>query len=446
MAAIEHTPRIWFSQFNKGLIIERPHPALDDYLRAMGIEPDRRDTPPRNEDELVAWLQEGGHNIIFKRSRVRITERVVQATPNLFAVQLCCIGDDSVDKEACARAGVLVFNDPVSNGRSVAEMVLGEMICMGRRIFEAADETRRSQWEKSQHQRFELQGKTLSVIGLGRIGKQVAQICEAFGMKIAFFDNREVAQEVGETLGWRRAATIKEAFEIGHIVTAHVSAEDYRGRGNENLIDLECLMSLGTKTDVEGPRLFINAARDVIHRAEDLIEAVTHGPIDYAMVDVFPREPKAPGDPWTNPYAEVPQIYSTPHIGAATQEAQPRIARYVSHNVKAFNRHGGLRDCVFSPRYTIEAPEGVRPDHVLAVVHSDVRGTKKALDAAIYDAGLSNLASVHRDFPRFGIAYDLSVLDGPLDGDQIRVLAERVASETGDPTAIRSVRMIRVPE
>lgn len=442
----DHSPRIWFDQFTKGLIIERPHPSLDDCLGGMGIEPDRRDSPPKNEDELIVWLQEGGHNIIFKRSRVRITERVVQATPNLFAVQLCCIGDDSVDKEACARAGVLVFNDPVSNGRSVAEMVLGEMICMGRRIFEAADETHRHQWEKSQHGRFELQGKTLSVIGLGRIGKQVAQLCEAFGMKIAFFDNREVAQEVGETLGWHRAATLQEAFEIGHVVTLHVSAEDYRGRANDNFIDLACLMSMGTKTEVDGPKLFINAARGVIYRAEDLVQAVKEGPIDYAMVDVFPREPKAPGEPWVNPYAEVPQIYATPHIGAATQEAQPRIARYVSNNVRAFNRHGALRDCVYSPRYSIEAPDGSRPEHILTVVHSDVRGTKKALDAAIYDAGLSNLSSVHRDFPRYGIAYDLSVLDGPLSAEQIKALADRVASETGDPTAIRSVRMIGVPE
>lgn len=438
-----YTPRIWQDRFTKALIIEKPHTDLDRYLREMGIEPDRRDTPPQSEDELIAWLQEGGHNIIFKRSQIKITERVVQSAPSLFAVQLCCIGDDSVDKEACARAGVLVFNDPVSNGRSVAEMVLGEMICMGRRIYDAVAETSQHRWNKSNRGRYELQGKTLAVVGLGRIGKQVAQLAEAFGMEIVFYDTRDVAQEVGETLGWRKAANLKEAFELAHVVTVHVSATDVRGRSNEGMIDRECFMSLGSKVE-GGPRLFINAARGVIHSSEDLIEAVDGGVIDYAMVDVFPQEPKDGSDAWVNPYVGHPHIFSTPHIGAATLEAQPRIARYVSNNIRSFNAVGSIRDCVYSPRYPMEIPEGYDPEYILSVVHSDVRGTKKLLDEAIYDAGLSNLSSVHRDFGRYGIAYDLCVVDGALSQAQLEELVERARQLTGDPCAVRSVRFIRV--
>ena len=138
MTQDQYKPRVWHNCFKKALVLEHPHPDLDGYLQSLGIEVERIDDPPTEEDALIEILQRGGHNLIFKRSRVQITERVINATPNLFGVMLCCIGDDSVDKEACARAGVMVINDPISNGRSVAEMVLGEIICLSRRIIEAA--------------------------------------------------------------------------------------------------------------------------------------------------------------------------------------------------------------------------------------------------------------------------------------------------------------------
>lgn len=437
-------PRIWRGRFKKALVIENPHPSLDGYLQKLGIEVERIDAPPSEEDALVEILQRGRHNLIFKRSSVQITERMVQAAPDLFGVMLCCIGDDSVDKEACARAGVLVTNDPISNGRSVAEMVLGEMICMGRRLFEATSATQAHRWTKSGTKRYELSGKTLGVVGLGNIGKQVAQLGEALGMEIVFFDNREVAQEVGEVLGWRQARDPRELFELSHVVTLHLSATDYAGRSNRGFLDRETLMALGSKVEVPGPRLFINAARGFIYEPEDLLAAVQAGAIEYAAVDVFPQEPRHKGESWANPYADEPRIYGTPHIGASTQEAQPRIARHVAGTTRLLNALGQVRNCVYSPRHPIGVPEGLDPRYILAVVHSDRRGTKKAIDEAIYDAGLSNLSSVHRDFADYGIAYDVNLVDGELTDAQIQQLIERTAHTTGDPTSIRSVRMIKV--
>lgn len=110
-----YATRRWQGPLKKALIIENPDPTLDDALRALGIEPQRLNEPP-DEDDLVRILSEGQHNLIYKRSQVEISERVVLASPNLAAVMLCCIGDDSVDKTACAKHGVMVMNDPVSNG------------------------------------------------------------------------------------------------------------------------------------------------------------------------------------------------------------------------------------------------------------------------------------------------------------------------------------------
>ena len=125
----------------KALIVEAPDSALDALRVAQGIAVDRRAEVP-DEATLAAWLREGGHDILFKRSRVPVTRAVVEAAPALMAVQLCCIGDDSVDKRACADHGVMVFNDPVSNGRSVVELAIAHLIALSRRLYETYDHTR----------------------------------------------------------------------------------------------------------------------------------------------------------------------------------------------------------------------------------------------------------------------------------------------------------------
>ncbi len=429
-------------KFKKALILEHPDPSLDDYLRAQGIEPDRRET--QDEDEVVEILKEGQHDLLYKRSRFIVNERVLQASENLAAIMLCCIGDDSVDKKACAREGVLVMNDPISNGWSVVEMVFGEMITMARRIYHSVEHSNRHEWTKNNVERYELRGKTLAIVGLGNIGKQIAQMAEAFHMDVVFYDSNEVAREVGSTLGWKPVDSIAEAFRSGDIVTVHVSAEDHRGHSNEGLLNYEEHFSqLGKHRPENSPRLFVNASRGFLYEPDDLIRAVNDNVIHYAMVDVFPEEPGNKQDPWHNPYAEHEHIFTTPHIGAATQEAQPRIAKHKATTTQLFDCYGTVRDTVFAPGNIIGV-EAENPDVILTVVHSDVRGTKKAIDDCIYEAGLSNLQSRHRDFPRYGFAYDVAAVDRPLNNDQLAALVDEARKITGDDSAIRAIRMINV--
>ena len=432
------------SLFEKALILENPDPSLDRYLREQGIEPERLPEAATQDVDLVAErLAEGQHDLLFKRSRFPVDEQILQASSKLAAIMLCCIGDDSVDKEACAREGVLVMNDPVSNGRSVAEMVFGEMICLARRIFGANNAGRQHLWTKDNKRRFELKGKSISIIGLGNIGKQVAQMAEAFGMDVYFYDNSDLACEVGQALGWKPCDTLAEAFRKGDFVTLHLSAEDVRGQSNREVITYEHFAELGQDRDERSPRAFINAARGFLYRPEDLKRAVEEGVVLAAAVDVFPEEPGSKTDAWENPYADVDAVVTTPHIGAATEEAQPRIAQHMAGTTRLFNTQGTVRDTVFAPRQTI----GVRveaPYWALTVVHSDARGTKKAIDDAIYEAGASNLQSSHRDFRKLGIAYDVSAIDSPLTDEQLRGIVEVAHRISGEPTAIRSIRQIHV--
>ncbi|MEM9666241.1 MAG: NAD(P)-dependent oxidoreductase [Bacteroidota bacterium] len=436
--------RLLNSRFKRALILEEPHPSLDEYLRQQGILPERLPRAATQDVEAVLQrLQEGQHDLLFKRSRFPVDERVLAASPRLAAVMLCCIGDDSVDKEACAQAGVLVMNDPVSNGRSVAEMVLGEVICMARRIFTANDAGRQHLWTKSSTRRFEVQGKTLGIIGLGNIGKQVAQLCQALGMHIVFHDNADLAREVGVALGWTAVGSMLEVFRESDFVTVHVSAEDRRGRSNEGLITYDHFAQLAAERGANSPRGFINVSRGFLYDPEDLKKALADGHVASAAVDVFPEEPGSKDDTWHNPYAEVDEVVTTPHIGAATQEAQPRIAAHIAGTTRLFHEIGTVRDTVFSPRRSIGV-NAERPYWVLTVVHSDRRGTKKALADSIYDAGANNLQSSHRDFPRYGIAYEVNAIDQPLSEAQLQDLVERTRTLSDDPSAIRSIRQFEV--
>ena len=336
-----HTRRL-NGHFKKALILENPDPSLDGMLRRLGIEPERLQDPP-DEDGLVEILKRGQHHLIYKRSRVEITDRVLKASPNLAAVMLCCIGDDSVDKVAAAGQGVMVMNDPVSNGRSVAELVVGETINLSRRLFDSCTEMDQSVWRKNSHRRYEIRGKKLGILGLGRVGRQSAQLAELMGMEIYFFDTSDMACEVGQTLGWNMCGSIEELFQVSDVVSVHVSAEDVHGNINTNILTYEHFKAMNDK-DYESPRLFLNLARGIILDPEALKRAVNEKHINGAITDVFPEEPsRANPEAWVNPFADTPNIFATPHIGAATREAQPRIARYVARTTQKFSCYGMTR-------------------------------------------------------------------------------------------------------
>jgi D-3-phosphoglycerate dehydrogenase len=392
---------------------------------------------------LIDAINRVGAEVLFKRSRVPVTREVIESCPSLHAVQLCCIGDDSVDKVAAADNGVLVFNDPASNARSVVELAMGHLIALSRRLYETNARAHDNAWEKNATLRFEVQGKRLGIVGLGNIGRQVARVAEAMGMDVWFYDNRAVAQEVGVEMGWDNAGSLEALFMGSDMVTVHTSARDAWGRDNEGMLD-GALGLLGQNRSDNSPRIFLNLARGNVHSADALRTAVAAGAIRRAAVDVYPEEPR-PGGVWTNPYGDLPNVVCTPHIGAATQEAQPRIARRVARTVGHFSRFGTLRDCVYAPRAALKVPRPLPGHAVLGVVHSTSRGTKKAVHDAIYNAEASTLGSAQQDFP-VGIAYDLSVLDRPLQRSELESLVEYAREVAGDETAIRAVRQVVVPE
>ena len=435
--------RVLMGPLERALVVENPDPSLDELLNESGMTVTRLSEAP-DENALIEAMRATRAQVLFKRSRVPVTRALIESCPDLFAVQLCCIGDDSVDKQACADHGVLVFNDPVSNGRSVVEMAIAHLISLSRRLFETDPSCRQGVWEKNNTERYEIKGKTLGILGLGNIGRQVARAAEALGMKIRFFDSRYAATEVGVEFGWEAASSIEELMAGSDYVTVHFSARNARGETNANIIQDTHLMALGRDRPAGSPRIFLNLGRGFLHTPEALISAIQAGVIRRAAVDVYPVEPRG-HEAWQNPYATESRVAVTPHIGAATQEAQPRIAKRVAWTLGQFSKNGTVRDMVFAPRARLGLVDQSSQNKVLlAVAHSTVRGTKRAVDDAIYKAGASNLSSVHKDFEDMGVAYDLSVIDRPLTEDEVRGLVATASEVTGDANAIRSVRQIQL--
>ena len=171
--------------------------------------------------------------------------------------------------------------------------------------------------------------------------------------------------------------------------------------------------------------------------------AIAAAPAGMTVHVAVQEEPRGSG-PWTNPYADEPRVATTPHLGAATLDAQPRIARRVAQTVRAFSRTGAIRDCVLRPRLTLGLSDLAPGNALLAVIHSTVRGSRKAVQDAIFEAGASNLSTVHQDFESLGVAYDLLALDKPLTVAQLRDFTAHAADLTGDVNTIRALRQMIV--
>ena len=434
--------KIWNGIIEKALVVENPDLSLDRLLEAKGLSVRRLSKTP-DEDGLIEEINKHQIQVVFKRSKVQITRKIIESCPSLLAVQLCCIGDDSIDKPACAENGVMIFNDPISNGRSVVELVLGTVISLARRLFETNQTCRVGLWEKNNTDRYEVADKVLGIIGLGNIGRAVARLAENLGMKINFYDTRQVSIELGKEMGWKHFDNLEDIFRASDCITVHLSARDVKGSSNEGIFDLLHFQSLGSDRPA-GPRIFINYARGFVHTPAALIQAIEEGYILKAAVDVYPHEPRR-GESWSNPYKDCPNVVVLPHIGASTQEAQPRIAARVADTFGNFTQFGAVRDTPFKVRTQLALTEQFEAGQsILIVCHSTARGTKRAIDEAIYQANVSNLSSVHKDFNEFGFAYDLALLDGHLDEDEIKLLIRRAEELTGREKVIFSVRQVQM--
>ncbi len=271
-------------------------------------------------------------HIVGIRSRTRLTQQVIAQAPKLMAVGCFCIGTNQVDLKAAKMAGIPVFNAPYSNTRSVAELVLGEMIMLCRGVPEKSAAAHAGQWLKSAKGSHEVRGKKLGIVGYGHIGSQLSILAEALGLEVQYFD---VVNKLA--LGNAKPChTLDQLLRTSDIVTLHVPSTP-QTRDMIGAAELE-LMKPGA--------LLINASRGNVVTIDPLVAALKDGRLGGAAIDVFPVEPADADEEFVSPLRGLPNVILTPHVGGSTQEAQANIGTEVAEKLITYSDNGSTLGAV----------------------------------------------------------------------------------------------------
>jgi D-3-phosphoglycerate dehydrogenase len=316
------------------------------------------------EEELIREIKDV--HILGIRSKTQITSKVLDAAKKLQAIGCFCIGVNQVNLKAATKNGVVVFNAPYSNTRSVAELVIGLSIMLIRRIPDKNKAAHEGIWMKDAKGSYELRGKTLGIIGYGNIGSQVSVLAEALGMKVIFYDV-ETKLPLGNATDGK---TLKDVLGKSDIITLHVPETGQ----TKNLINKANL-----KYFKKGS-ILINYARGEVVDLEALRKAITEGNLGGAAIDVFPWEPEKNGDRFQTPLQDLPNVILTPHIGGSTEEAQQNIGEDVS--VKLFNylEKGITFGSHTVPALALPPQEG---SHRILHIHKNVPGVLSAINTQL---------------------------------------------------------------
>ena len=357
------------------LLLEGVHASAAAQLRAHGYENVIQMGEALQGEELSRALE--GVRMLGVRSRTQVTAEVLRKAPQLMAVGCFCIGTNQVDLEVALAAGVPVFNAPYSNTRSVAELVLAEMILLMRRIPERSTQMHRREWRKSAEGSFEVRGKTLGVVGYGNIGAQLGVLAEALGMRVVFYDvmtklklgNAEQVNSLGELLA------------ASDIVSLHVPATEE----TENLMDAAALRSM------KRGAVLINASRGNVVDIDALAELLRDGLLKGAAIDVFPEEPKSAGESFRSPLIGLDNVILTPHVGGSTVEAQESIGVEVAEKLVRYSDNGSSESSVNFPEVSLP-PHPFK--HRLLHIHQNRPGVMREINRLFAEAELNISAQV----------------------------------------------------
>lgn len=326
-----------------------------------------------SEPELIKEIK--NVHLLGIRSKTQVTRAVLQQAEKLQAIGCFCIGVNQVDLTAATEHGVVVFNAPYSNTRSVAELVIGASVMLIRRIPDKNRSAHDGVWNKDAKGSFELRGKTLGIIGYGNIGTQVSILAEAMGMKVRYYD---VVTKL--PLGNAEACdSLKELVSCSDIVSLHVP-ETAQTR---NLINKNILKQFRKGS------ILLNYARGEVVDIEALAEALQAGQLSGAGVDVFPWEPEKNGDRFTSPLQGLPNVLLTPHIGGSTEEAQQNIGVDVSQKLFQYLEMGITTASHTVPELNLPPQEGT---HRILHIHKNVPGVLSSINNSLSNNDINIVA------------------------------------------------------
>jgi D-3-phosphoglycerate dehydrogenase len=352
----------------KMLLLENVHPDAFKKLSKDGFTVETVSTS-LTEDELIEKLK--GVHVLGIRSKTKVTRKVIESAKKLMAVGAFCIGTKQIDLEASKENGVIVFNAPYSNTRSVVELAIGEIIMLMRSVFQRSTELHNGQWNKTAQGAREVRGKKLGIVGYGNIGKQLSILAEALGMRVYYYDVEDRLALGNAT----RIEKLSDLLSIADVITLHIDDNP----ANKNFIGAEEFSQMK-----EGAYL-VNLSRGFVVDIDALKKALETGKLAGAAVDVYPKEPKANGDYYTE-LRGLQNVILTPHVGGSTEEAQKDIADFVPGKIMAYINSGNTVDAVNFPN--IRLPRQVNA-HRFLHIHKNVPGVMASINKVLAEFELN---------------------------------------------------------
>ncbi|MFA9906641.1 phosphoglycerate dehydrogenase [Vibrio cholerae] len=354
----------------KILLLEGLHPSSVEVLQAADYSNIEYHKGSLEEAELIKAIKDV--HFVGIRSRSNLTEKVINAAEKLVAIGCFCIGTNQVDLNAAAKRGIPVFNAPFSNTRSVAELVLGEILLLLRGIPEKNALAHRGIWKKSADNSYEARGKRLGIIGYGHIGTQLGIIAENLGMHVYFYDI-ESKLSLGNAT---QVHTLSELLNKCDVISLHVPET----AGTKNMMGAEEFARM------KPGAIFINAARGTVVDIPALCNALESGHIAGAAIDVFPEEPASNKEPFESPLMKFDNVILTPHVGGSTQEAQENIGIEVAGKLAKYSDNG-------STLSSVNFPEVSLPEHRscsrLLHIHANRPGILTQINTIFAEEGIN---------------------------------------------------------
>jgi D-3-phosphoglycerate dehydrogenase len=327
------------------LLLEGVNDAAVDLIKAAGYSNVERLPKALSGNALLEAVK--GVHLLGIRSRTHIDAKALEAADRLIAIGCFSVGVNQVDLDAALKIGVPVFNAPFSNTRSVAELVIGEIVMLLRRIVPRSVAAHDGRWDKSANDSYEVRGKTLGIIGYGNIGSQLSNLAEALGMRVIYFDHTDKLRH-GNT---EPADSLQALLAQSDVVSLHVP-ETPATHGMIGVAQIEAM---------KPGAYLINNSRGTVVDLDALAAALRDGKLRGAAIDVFPREPGSNAERFVSPLQGLGNVILTPHIGGSTEEAQERIGAEVARKLVDYSDSGSTMGAVNFPLVQLPTrPTGTR--------------------------------------------------------------------------------------
>lgn len=387
----------------KVLLLENVHESAHEIFRGQGFQ---IESIPRalKEDELIAKLSEGVH-LLGIRSKTHVSAKALEAGKRLLSIGAFCIGTNQIDLEAANKCGVPVFNAPFSNTRSVAELVICEVVMLARQLGDRSSEVHQGKWRKVATSSYEIRGKTLGIVGYGHIGSQVGVLAEAMGMRVISHDIRATLP-----MGNNRAvASLDALLAESDFVTLHVP---------ETPLTKKMIGEAEIAKMKDGAYL-LNLSRGTVVDVEALARAIKSKKLGGAGLDVYPDEPESNSDDFNSVVRGLPNVVLTPHIGGSTLEAQEAIGREVANVLTKVTNSGATAGSVNFPQVDLAPMPGA---HRVLNVHRNVPGVLRDINKLVSDRNANVLGQLLATDPNIG--YLVMDLDKEVANDVRKAIAE----------------------